>query len=50
MDGDLTGDGEHTIQCTEDVLQNCASETSNILLTSVTPINSKKREKSVNRE
>ena len=40
MDGDLTWGGEHTIQCTDDVLWNCAPETCVILLTSVTPINS----------
>ena len=32
--------GEHTIQNTDDVLQNCTLETYIILLTSVTPINS----------
>ena len=42
-DRDLTWGGEHTIQCTDDVLQNCAPETCIILLTSVTPINSIKR-------
>ena len=40
MDGDLTWSGEHTIQCTDDVLWNCVPETCIILLTSVTPINS----------
>ena len=40
MDGDLTRDDEHTIQYTDDVLQNCTSETFVILLTNVTPINS----------
>ena len=42
MEGDLTWGGEHTVQCTDDVLQNCMSilETYIILLTSVTPINS----------
>ena len=43
MEGDLTWDGEHTIQCTDDVLWNCAPETCIILLTSVTPINSIKK-------
>ena len=38
MYGDLTWGGEHTIQCTDDVLWNCAPETCVILLTSVTPI------------
>ena len=40
MDGDETWGGEHTTQCREDVLWNCAPETCIILLTSVTPINS----------
>ena len=35
--------GEHTIQCTCDVLWNCAPETCIVLLTKVTPINSRKR-------
>ena len=43
-EGDLTWGGEHTIQCTDDVLWNCASETCKILLTSVTPINSIKKD------
>ena len=38
MEGELTWGGEHTIQCTEDVLQNCRPETY-ILLTNVTLIN-----------
>ena len=37
--------GEHTTQCTDDVLWNCASETCVILLTSVRPMNSIKRKK-----
>ena len=41
MEGDLTLDGEHTIQYTDDVLQNCALEICIIILTNVTPINSK---------
>ena len=46
MEEDLTWDGEHTIQYTDDVLQNCTPETYIILLTNVTPINSirKKRQ------
>ena len=36
---------EHTIQCTDDVLWNCALETCIKLLTSVTAINSIKRKK-----
>ena len=42
MDGDWTWGGEHIINCTDDGLKNCALETCTILLTSVTPINSKK--------
>ena len=33
-------DGEHTVQYTNDVLQNCTPKTYIILLTNVTPINS----------
>ena len=40
MEGDLTGGREHTIQYTDDVLQNCTLETYIILLTTITPINS----------
>ena len=40
MEGDQTWGGEHTVQYTDDVLQNCAPETPIILLTNVTPINS----------
>lgn len=36
--GDLTGAGEHTIQCPDDVLWNCEPETC-IVLTSVASIN-----------
>ena len=36
MEGDLTWGGEHTLQCTYDVLQNCTPETYIILLTNVT--------------
>ena len=48
--GEVSGDGwrlsvVNTVQCTDDVLWNCASETCIILLNSVTPINSIKREK-----
>ena len=38
MEGDLTWSGEHTIQYTDDVLQNCTPETY-IILTNVTPVN-----------
>ena len=37
-EGDLTLDGEHTMQYTDDVLQNCSSETCIILLTNIPPI------------
>ena len=40
MEGDLTWGGDHTIQYTDDVLQNCTPETCVILLTDITPINS----------
>ena len=40
MEGDLTWGGEHTIQYTDDILQNRTPETFIILLTNVTPINS----------
>ena len=33
MEGDLTWDGEHTVQYTDNVLQNCTPETYIILLT-----------------
>ena len=36
MEGGLTQCGEHTIQYTDDVLQNCTPETYIILLTNVT--------------
>ena len=34
-DGDLTWGGEHTTQCADDVVWNCAPENCIILLTSV---------------
>ena len=41
MEGDWTcGGGEHTIQYTDDLSQNCTPESYVILLTNVTPINS----------
>ena len=43
IEGDLTWGGEHTIQYTDDVLQNCTPETYIILLTNVTLINSIKK-------
>ena len=43
IERDLTWGSEHTIQCTDDVLWNCAPETCIILLTSVTPTHSIKR-------
>ena len=45
MEGDLTWGSEHTMQCTDDVLWNCAPETCIILLTNVTTINLIKRRK-----
>ena len=35
--GDLTLDGEHTIQYTDDILKNCTPETYILLLTNITP-------------
>ena len=43
MEGDLTLGGEHTIQYTDNVLENCIPETYVILLVNVTPINSVKK-------
>ena len=37
MKGDFTWGGEHTILCTDDVLQNCTLATYMILLANVTP-------------
>ena len=37
MEGDLTWGGKHTIQYTDDVLQNCTPETYIILLIDVNP-------------
>ena len=48
MDRDLTGEGEHRVQCTGDVLWNSEPETCIILLTSVTIVNSIKRNKEIN--
>ena len=45
MEGALTWGGEHTVECTDDVLKICAPETCIILLTSVTPVNLIKRKK-----
>ena len=45
MEGDLTWGGEHTVQYTDDVLQNCTHETYIILLNNVTTINSIKKVK-----
>ena len=38
VEGDLTWGGEHIIQYTEDVLQNCELQSYIVLLTNVTPI------------
>ena len=43
MEGDLTWSGAHTVQCMDDVLQNCTPETYIILLTNAIPINSMKK-------
>ena len=37
---DLTLGGEHTVQYTDDILQNCTSEMYIVLLTNVTQLNS----------
>ena len=47
MEGDLTWGGEHTIQYTDDVLQNCTPETYITLLTNVTPVNIIKKSKKI---
>ena len=39
MEGDLTWGGEHSLQYTDALFQNCTSETYIILLTNVTAIN-----------
>ena len=49
MDGDVTWGGEHTVQCTDDVLWNCAPETCIILLVSVVPISSMKKKVNKNK-
>ena len=43
MEGDLTLSGEHTMQYTDDVLQNYTPEIYVILITNVIPINSIKK-------
>ena len=43
MEGDSTWGGEHTRQCTDDVLWNCGPETYIILLISIIQINSKNK-------
>ena len=43
MGADLTGDGEHAVQYTDDALYNCTPETCIILLINVILINSIKR-------
>ena len=45
MEKALTWGGEHMVQYTSEVLQNCTPETYMILLTNVTPINSTKNKK-----
>lgn len=46
MSKDLTSGDEHTIQCTHDVLYNCAPETY-IILTNVTPMHSIKEKNTI---
>ena len=43
MEGDLAWSAEHTMQCTDDALQNCTPEIYVILLTNVTPMSSIKK-------
>ena len=47
MEGDFIWGSEHTMHQTDDVLQNCASETYVILLTNIIPMNSLIKEKIV---
>ena len=47
LEGDLTLGREHTIQYTDDVLQNCTPETYIVLLSNVTPVNSIKKKRIV---
>lgn len=44
MDRDLNWGDKHIVQCTDDVLQNCVPDACVILFTSVTAVNSIKRE------
>lgn len=37
-EGDLTLDGKHTMQCTNDILENRTLDTYKILSTNITPI------------
>ena len=48
MESDLTCEGRHLIQYTDDVLWNCTPQPYTILLTNVTPINSIKKGKKEN--
>ena len=48
-DGGLTWGGEHTVQCADDVLWNCAPKTCIILLTGVTNKFNKKWETCLSR-
>lgn len=45
MDRNMTWGGEHPVQCTDDVLYNCAPEACIIFLTNAIIINPIKREK-----
>ena len=50
MERGLTWGGEHTIQCTDDVLWKCTPESCIILLISVTPPFSQKAKKALGRQ
>ena len=47
MDGDLILAGEHTIQYTDGVLENCTLKTHIMLVTNIIPINSVKIKKKI---
>ena len=47
INGGLTWGSEHTMQCTDGVLWNCAPKTCTTVLTGVTPTNEKKGKKDI---
>ena len=49
IEEDLALGSEHTVQYTDDVLQNCTPETYIILLANITPINSIKTKIQMNK-